>query len=101
MTINPLFDHVVLEPMKEEQTTASGLVIPDTAREEHPQKAKVIAIGPGKINEKGERIAMSVKVGDMVIFKKYGPDEIKMRDGAGKEVEYMIAKEEDILAVVG
>jgi len=100
MIITPIYDHILLEPIKDEKTTASGIIIPDTAAEEHPQKAKVIAVGPGKINDKGERVAMSVKAGDTVIFKKYGPDEFKTRDAWGKEVEYLIAKEEDILAII-
>ncbi len=100
MNISPISDHILLEPIKDEKITASGIIIPDTAAEEHPQRAKVIAIGPGKPNDKGDRVAMTVKPGDTVIFKKYGPDEFKMRDASGKEVEYLIAKEEDILAIL-
>jgi chaperonin GroES len=100
MKIKPLADFILIEPLKEEKTTQSGIVIPDTAGEERPQKGKVVATGPGKLNEKGERIRMEVSVGNIVLFKKYGPDEIKTRDESGKEVEYLIAKEEDILAVL-
>ncbi len=100
MTVNPLYDHVVIKAAEEESQTASGIVIPDTAREKHTQKGTVIAIGPGRLDDKGNRVPMSVKVGDVVLFKKYGPDEVKMRDESGKEVEYLIGKEEDILAVI-
>ena len=85
-----------LEPLEEEKTTKSGIVLPDSAEKEKPIKGKVIATGPGKVNEKGERIAMSVKVGDMVLFKKYGPDEIEIE---GKK--YLVGDEDDILAIIG
>jgi chaperonin GroES len=95
MNLKPLSNHVFLEPLEEEKTTKSGIVIPETAEKEKPMKGKVLAIGPGKLNEKGERTAMSVKVGDMVLFKKYGPDEIEI-DGK----KYLVGEEEDILAVL-
>ena len=66
-----------IEPFTEEAVTKVGIVLPDTAEKEKPMQGKVIAVGPGKLNEKGERIPMSVKVGDRVLFKKYGPDEIE------------------------
>ena len=102
MKIQPLSDFVLIEPLKEEKTTSSGIIIPETAQEDRPQKGKVVAVGPGKINDKGEKIAMSVAVGNEVLFKKYGPDEIKVKvkDESGKEVEYLIAREEDILAII-
>ena len=100
MKIQPLSDFVLIEPLKEEKTTSSGIIIPETAQEDRPQKGKVVAVGPGKTNDKGERTAMSVIVGNVVLFKKYGPDEIKVKDESGKEVEYLIAREEDILAVI-
>ena len=100
MKIQPLSDFVLIEPLKEEKTTSSGIIIPETAQEDRPQKGRVIAIGPGKTNDKGERIVMSVAVGNVVLFKKYGPDEIKVKDESGKEVEYLIALEEDILAII-
>ena len=75
--------------------TKSGIVLPDTAEREKPVKGKVLAIGPGKMNEKGERTPMSVKVGDTVLFKKYGPDEIELE---GKK--YLVGEEEDILAIL-
>ena len=81
--------------MAEEKVTKSGIVIPDSAEKEKPIKGKVLATGPGKLNERGERVPMSVKVGDMVLFKKYGPDEIEIE---GKK--YLVGDEEDILAII-
>ncbi|OGZ00117.1 MAG: co-chaperone GroES [Candidatus Liptonbacteria bacterium RIFCSPLOWO2_01_FULL_52_25] len=95
MTFKPLSNHVFLEPLAEEKTTKSGIVIPDTAEKEKPIKGKVLATGPGKVNEKGERVAMSVKVGDTVLFKKYGPDEVEIE---GKK--YLVGDEDDILAII-
>lgn len=93
--IKPLSNHVFLKPVEEEKTTKTGIVLPDTAEKEKPMKGKVVATGPGKLNEKGERVAMSVKVGDTVLFKKYGPDEVEM-DGE----KYLVGDEDDILAVM-
>jgi chaperonin GroES len=95
MNFKPLSNHLFIEPAEEEQKTKGGIVLPDTAEKEKPQKGKVIAVGPGKLNEKGERIPMSVKVGDLVLFKKYGPDEIEI-DGK----KYLVGDEDDILAVI-
>lgn len=95
MNIKPLSDHVFLEPVNEEKVTKSGIVIPDTADKERPAQGKVLAIGPGKRNEKGEIVPMSVAVNDMVLFRKYGPDEIEI-DGK----KYLVGREDDILAVI-
>lgn len=95
MNFKPLSNHLFLEAFEEEKMTKSGIVLPDSAEKEKPINGKVLAVGPGKLNEKGERIPMSVKVGDMVIFKKYGPDEIEM-DGK----KYLVGDEDDILAVI-
>lgn len=95
MQFKPLSNHIFLEPLTEEQKTKSGIVIPDTAEKEKPIKGKVLAVGPGKLNDKGERVAMSVKVGDIVLFKKYGPDEIEIDDK-----KYLVGDEEDILAII-
>ncbi|HUY69812.1 MAG TPA: co-chaperone GroES [Candidatus Tyrphobacter sp.] len=95
MKFKPLSNHIFLEPVEEEKTTKSGIVIPDTVEKEKPMKGKVIAAGPGKLNDKGERSPMSVKVGDLVLFKKYGPDEIEME---GKK--YLVGDEDDVLAVL-
>jgi len=94
MDIKPLSNHVFLEPLEEEKTTKSGIVLPDSA-ERKPVKAKVLAVGPGKKNDKGEIMPMSVKVGDVVLFKKYGPDEIEMNDK-----KYLVGDEDDILAII-
>ncbi len=94
MNIKPLSNHVFIEPLEAEKITQSGIVLPETA-ENKPIKGKVVATGEGKINEKGEKISMSVKVGDIVLFKKYGPDEIEIE---GKK--YLVGDEEDILAIL-
>jgi len=90
MNIRPITDHILIEPIKGEEKTKSGILLPDTIEKERSEQGKVIAVGPGKKN-----IAMEVKAGDRVIFSKYGPNEIKIE---GKE--YLIAKQEDVLAVI-
>ena len=93
-TIKPLEDRVLVQPMEAETTTASGLVIPDSAKEK-PQEGKVVATGPGRIDDKGERIAMDVKEGDVVIFSKYGGTEVKY---SGEEDLILSAR--DVLAII-
>jgi len=95
MKLQPLNDHIFLEPLEEEKTTKSGIVLPDTAEKEKPIKGRVVAVGPGKLDEKGKRVPMSVKVGDKVLFKKYGPDELEV-DGK----KYLVGEEADILAII-
>jgi chaperonin GroES len=95
MKLKPLGDRVILEPLSEEKKSKGGIILPETVDKERPEKGKVIAIGPGKIDESGKRIPMNVKKGDIVLFTKYGPNEVKI-DGK----EYLIAKEEDILAIL-
>lgn len=95
MRIKPLYDHVLIEPIKEEEKTKSGILLPETAEKEKPEQGKVIAVGPGKKDKTGNLIPLEVKVGDTVLFTKYGPNEIKV-----EEKEYLIAKEEDILAIL-
>jgi chaperonin GroES len=95
MNIKPLSNHVFLKPVEEEKTTKAGIVLPDTMEKEKPMKGKVVATGPGKLNEKGERVPMAVKVGDTVLFKKYGPDEVEMNGE-----KYLVGDEDDILAVI-
>ena len=92
--IKPLNDKIIVKAIKENDVTKSGIVLPQTA-EEKPEKGEVIAVGPGKLLENGQRSKPDVKVGDTVVFKKYSPDEIKV-DGK----EYLIISEEDILAVI-
>src|SRR5438876_9613466 len=92
-SLKPLDDRIVVTAIEEEDTTASGLVIPDTAKE-RPQEGEVIAVGPGRF-EDGQRIPMDVSVGDKVIYSKYGGTEVKI-DG----VEYLILSARDVLAVI-
>ena len=94
-SIEPLEDRIVVKPAEEEETTVSGIVIPDTAKE-RPQEGEVVAVGPGRFNEDGdERIPMDVKVGDRVIYSKYGGTEVKVEGE-----EYLILSARDVLAIV-
>ncbi len=95
MTIKPLRDHVLIEPLKQEEKTKSGIFLPDTADKEKPEQGKVIAVGNGKKTENGTIVPLEVKAGDTVLFTKYGPNEVKV-DGK----EYLIAREDDILAII-
>jgi len=95
MNFKPLSNHVFLEPLEEEKTTKSGIVLPDTAEREKPVRGKVLAVGPGKRDANGQVIPMSVKVGDIVLFKKYGPDEIEIN-----KKKYLVGDEDDILAII-
>jgi len=90
MNIKPLADRVLIEPISSEEKTESGIVLPETAEKEKPEQGKVIAVGPGRANK-----PVSVKKGDVVLFTKYGPNEIKIDNK-----EYLIAREEDILAIL-
>jgi chaperonin GroES len=90
--LQPLGDRVVIRPTKKEEMTKGGIVLPDTAKEK-PQEGEVVAVGPGKLSEEGNRIAMEVKVGDRVIYAKYAGTEIKVDDE-----ELIISRESDILA---
>jgi chaperonin GroES len=92
INLQPLADRMVVKPRESEEVTRSGLVLPDTAKEK-PQEGEVLAVGPGRLSEDGKRIAMDVKVGDIVIYAKYGGTEIKVE---GEEL--MILRESDILA---
>ena len=92
--IVPLADRLVVKNVQQEEMTASGLVIPDTAKEK-PQQAEVIAVGPGRVDEKGNRVPMEIQVGDTVVYAKYSGNEIKL----GQE-EYLILSEKDVLAKI-
>ena len=95
VNIKPLEDRIVVKPLDAEQTTASGLVIPDTAKEK-PQEGEVVAVGPGRFNEDGDdRIPMDVSVGDKVIYSKYGGTEVKYGGD-----EFLILSARDVLAIV-
>ena len=93
-TFEPLGDGVLLKPMEKEEVTASGLVLPDTAKEK-PQEGEVIAVGPGRLGEDGSRVAMEVAKGDVVLYRKYSGTEIKEGDE-----EYLIVRESDIVAKI-
>ena len=95
VNIKPLEDRIVVQTLEAEQTTASGLVIPDTAKEK-PQEGEVVAIGPGRVDDTGNRVPIDVAVGDKVIYSKYGGTEVKY---AGEE--YLILSARYVLAVVG
>jgi chaperonin GroES len=92
--IEPLDDRVVVKPLEKDEKTAGGIFLPETAKEK-PQQGKVIAVGPGKVLENGERVAVSVKKGDLVLFAKYGGAEVEV---GGEEL--LIIRESDLLAVI-
>jgi chaperonin GroES len=94
LNIKPLGDRVVVEPLEKEDTTPSGLVLPETAKEK-PQEGTILAAGPGRVNDDGTRVAMDVKVGDRVLYAKYAGTEFKLNDK-----KYLILGEKDILAVI-
>lgn len=93
MKIKPLYDHILVERI-EEEVKKGGIIIPDTAKEK-PQQGKVIAVGSGRRDEKGNKIALEVKKGDIILFGKYAGTEVKLEDN-----DYLIIREEDILGIV-
>jgi chaperonin GroES len=95
ISFKPLGGRVLIDPVEQEEVTAGGIVLPETAKEK-PQQGKVLAVGPGDRNDKGERIAMDVKVGDMILFAKYSGTEVKME---GRKL--LIMRESDLLGIVG
>ena len=94
VVLKPLEDRIVVQPLEAEQVTASGLVIPDTAKEK-PQEGKVLAVGPGRFDDKGARVPVDVQVGDGVLYSKYGGTEVKY---SGEE--YLVLSARDVLAVI-
>lgn len=94
MKIRPLNDRLLVKRLKEEEVTAGGIIIPDSAKEK-PAEGEVVAVGPGKTSDNGERVAMQVKVGDRVLFSKYGGTDVKL-DGE----DFLIMREDDILGIV-
>jgi len=94
MKVRPLNDRILVKRLEEEEMTKGGIIIPDSAKEK-PAEGEVIAVGKGKMNDKGDRMKMDVKVGDRVLFSKYGGTDVKL-DG----VDHLIMREDDILAVV-
>lgn len=95
MNIKPLHDHVIVKPITVNQTTISGIVLPDTIDKEKPEKGEIVAIGPGKLTETGTRAPMSVQIGQKVMFKKYAPDEIKIEGE-----DYLVISDSDIIAII-
>ena len=95
MNLKPLGDRLLVKPIEQEEKTASGIILPETAKEK-PQEGEVLAVGPGSRKEDGDRVAMDVAVGNRVLYAKYAGTEIKM-DG----VKYLILRESDVLAIVG
>ena len=95
VSIQPLADRVLVQPIEEKEVKKGGIIIPDTAKEK-PQEAKVIALGTGKLDDEGKKIAFTVKKGDKVLISKYGGTEVKV-DGES----YLIMREEDILGIIG
>jgi len=95
MNLKPLNDKIIIKPLQEEEKTASGIVLPETADKEKPEQGEVIAVGPGKLTSSGRRLPMSVKKGDKVLFTKYSPDEVKIGDE-----EYLVIEEDKILAII-
>jgi chaperonin GroES len=94
MKIRPLNDRILVKRLEEEEKTAGGIIIPDSAKEK-PAEGEIVAVGPGKLNDKGERIAMDIKSGDRVLFSKYGGTDVKIEGE-----DYLIMREDDILGVV-
>jgi len=95
MKIRPLHDRILVERLEEQEVKRGGIIIPDTAKEK-PQEGKVIAVGTGKVTDEGKRIGLDVKVGDRILFGKYSGSEVKVDDK-----EYVIFREEDVLAILG
>ena len=96
MNLRPLNDNVLIKALsKEDETTASGIILPDTVDKERPEKGEVVAIGPGKLKDDGNRAPMDVQVGQKIVFKKYSPDEIKV-DGK----EFLVIRMDDIVAII-
>ncbi len=94
MKIRPLNDRLLVKRLAEEAKTAGGIIIPDTAKEK-PAEGEVVAVGPGKLNDKGDRMTLQVKAGDRVLFSKYGGTEVKIEGE-----DYLIMREDDILGIV-
>jgi len=95
MKIKPLMDNVLIKPMEQSEQTKGGIFLPKTADKERPEQGKIVAVGPGKKDSSGKIIPMELKEGQKVLFTKYGPNEIKV-----DEKEYLITKQEDILAII-
>lgn len=95
MKLKPLHNNVIVKTISQEETTKSGIVLPDTIDKEKPEKGEVIAVGPGKVLDNGQLSKMTISVGQKVVFKKYSPDEIKIDNE-----DYLVLSESDIIAVI-
>ena len=95
MNLKPLNDRVIIQPKEAVEVSKGGIILPDTASKEKPVEGVVVAVGPGKVNEDGKRVALTVKANDKVIYSKYAGTEVKV-----DEESYLILREEDILAVI-
>ncbi len=95
MDIKPLGDRIVVQPLEAEEVTKGGIILPETAKEK-PHEGKIVAVGRGKVGDNGQVQALELKVGDRVLYGKYSGNEIKTKDGK----EYLIMREEDVLAIV-
>lgn len=95
MNITPLSNHIIIKPLDDEKVTQSGIVLPES-KEERPTQGEIVAVGPGKRNDKGDVLPLLVSVGQKVLFKKYGPDEFEFEGQ-----KYLIGDEDDVLAVIG
>jgi len=100
MKLQPLSDHLIIEPITKQEKSLSGIILPDSMEKEKSQEGLVIAVGPGKTLESGQVRELTIKVGQKVLFTKYGPNEVKIKESNGQEKEYLVAKEEDILAII-
>ncbi len=95
MQLRPLGDRLIVEAMETDEVTKAGIILPDTVDREKPEKGRVIAVGSGRFLDSGVRASMDIKVGDVVVFKKYAPDEVKVDDK-----EYLVLSESDVMAIV-
>ena len=95
MKLQPLGDNIVVKGLSKEETTKSGIILPDTIDKEKPEQGEVLAVGPGKMLENGQRAPMEVKVGNKILFKKYGPDEFKIDDE-----EVLVLSQSDVIAIL-
>lgn len=95
MNLKPLGDHLIVKPISEDKTTKSGIVLPDTVDKERPEHGEVVAVGPGRTLDNGNKLPMSVQVGQKIMFKKYSPDEIKVNGE-----DYLVLSESEVIAIV-
>lgn len=100
MNLKPLGNHIIVEAAGKETTTALGIIIPDTADKERPERGTVVAVGPGKMLENGNRQGIEVTVGDEIVFKKYAPDEIELKGANGEAKKYLVVNADEVMAII-